>query len=119
MLFDLVNDPNEINNLAGQPEHAQREATMKAAMERQWDYEAIDRKIRASQKERLFVQEALLNGKWTSWDYQPIVDASRKYVRGAVDPDTTATKSKQRFPFVEEVKPHNPRDPNLKLDMGS
>jgi len=118
MLFDLNKDPNELTNLAAQPEHADRVASMQAEIDRRWDYETIDRDIRASQKRRLFVQEALLQGKWTSWDYQPVVDATYKYVRGAVDPDTTATKSKQRFPFVEEVLPHNPRDPNIKLDMG-
>lgn len=117
MLFDLVNDPNELQNLAGRPEHSDRESRMHAEVERRWDYATIDREIRASQKRRLFVQDALLEGAWTSWDYQATVDASRKYVRGAVDPDTTATKSKQRFPFVEEVLPHHPRDPDAKLDI--
>ena len=53
--------------------------------------------------------KSLLKGKWTGWDHQPFVDATKAYVRGAVDPNTTATKAKKRFPFVETVEPHNPR----------
>ena len=50
-----------------------------------------------------------LKGKWTGWDFQPFVDATRSYVRGSIDPNTTATKARKRFPFVETIQPHNPR----------
>lgn len=112
MLFDLKNDPNEMANVAGKPEFSQLEAEMKAQVDKRWDYDALEQKIIDSQRRRLFVQDALLEGKWTGWDYQPQVDATRKYVRGAVDPNTTATKSRLRMPFVNEIKPHNPRDPD-------
>ncbi|UCE31156.1 MAG: choline-sulfatase [Burkholderiales bacterium] len=118
MLFDLDADPNELKNLAGRPEHAQTEAQMRAEIDRRWDYDRIEREVRQSQRRRLFANEALLKGRPTAWDYQPSVDAARRYVRGAVDPNTTATKSRQRFPYVEEVKPHHPRDPEMRIDMG-
>ncbi|MGB7181870.1 MAG: choline-sulfatase [Burkholderiaceae bacterium] len=118
MLFDLVNDPNELVNLAGSAEHAVIEAELKAEVLKRWDYNRLEKEIAQSQRRRLFAQESLLQGQWTSWDYQPQTDAGRQYVRGAVDPNTTATKSKKRLPFVEEIKPHNPRDPNQKIDMG-
>ena len=118
MLYDLINDQNETTNLAGQPEHAATEAAMHKEVMARWDYDRIEKEIAQSQRRRLFVQDALLKGRWTSWDYQPTTDAGRQYVRGAVDPNTTATKSKMRLPFVEEVKPHNPRDPNVRIDMG-
>lgn len=117
MLFDLANDPNELNNLAGHPDFANIEAELKTEVDQRWDYAAIESDIRQSQRRRLFVQESILKGQWTGWDYQPHVDATRQYVRGAVDPDTTATKSKKRYPFVEQVPPHNPRDPDARLDM--
>ena len=60
------------------------------------------------------VQEALLKGIWTGWDHQPFVDATRAYVRGAIDPNTTATKARRRLPFVAEVPPHHPRPPRKK-----
>jgi hypothetical protein len=57
------------------------------------------------------MQESLEKGKRASWDYQPSIDASRQFARAAVDPNTTATKAKRRFPFVPTVAPHQPRPP--------
>lgn len=119
MLFDLVNDQNETTNLAGQPDHAKTEKAMHQEVMARWDYDRIEKEIAQSQRRRLFVQDSLLEGKWTSWGYQPSTDAGRQYVRGAVDPNTTATKSKKRLPFVEEVKPDSPRDPGVKIEMGT
>ena len=119
MLFDLNADPNERVNLAGNPNYASIEANLHDEVLKRWDYASIERDVLASQQRRLFAQESLLKGKWTPWDYQPSVDAARQYVRGAVDPNTTETKSKKRFPFVAAVKPHHPRDPNKEVVMGS
>lgn len=109
MLFDLKSDPDELVNLAGRPEHAETEAAMHAEVQARWDYARLEQDILASQRRRLFVQESLLQGKWASWDHQPLNDASRQYVRGAVDPNTTATKARRRLPFVPAVPPHHPR----------
>jgi len=99
MMFDLNNDPQELNNVAEDPAYADTAKRMRAEIEKRWDY----------QKRRLFVQQTLLKGKWTGWDHQPFVDATRSYVRGAIDPNTTATKARRRLPFVAEVAPDNPR----------
>ena len=56
------------------------------------------------QKNRLFVQEAMKQGAFPSGGYTPPSDASRAYVRGAIDPNATATKARKRFPFVPQ--PH-------------
>jgi choline-sulfatase len=117
MLFDLNTDPDERHNLAGRPEHAARETQLREQVLARWDYPALEQTILASQKRRLFAQQALLQGQWTAWDWQPPADASRRYVRGAVDPNTTATKAKKRFPFVTEVKPHHPRSPTTDLGV--
>ena len=66
----------------------------------------------ASQEKRLFVQEAMKYGTFPSWDYTPPFDASRSYVRGAIDPNTTATKARKRFPFVPTTEPEKPRIKN-------
>lgn len=109
MLFDLRNDPDELVNLAGKSEHAEVERSMHEEVHARWDYASVERDILDSQRRRLFVQQSLLQGQWTSWDTQPVNDASRQYVRGAVDPNTTATKAKRRFPFVPAVPPDHPR----------
>jgi len=110
MLFDLERDPDELVNLAARPERAEVEKALHDEVMARWDYDALERDILESQRRRLFVQESLLQGQWSSWDYQPVSDASRQYVRGAVDPNTTATKAKRRFPFVPPVAPDHPRD---------
>ncbi len=110
MLFNLQEDPLELNNVANDPKHEGIESKMRTEIENRWDYDRLETEIRVSQKRRLFVQQALLKGKWTGWDHQPFVDATRAYVRGAIDPNTTATKARRRLPFVEEVPPHRPRN---------
>lgn len=109
MLFDLNADPDELKNVAADPEYADVVARMQSEIDQRWDYDRLTSDILKSQKRRLFVQQALLEGKWTGWDHQPFVDATRAYVRGAIDPNTTATKARRRLPFVEEVPPHHPR----------
>jgi choline-sulfatase len=115
MMFDLGADQDERVNLAGRPEHAALEESLRQEVLRRWDYAALERRILESQRRRLFVHESLLQGRWTAWDYQPPSDASREYVRGAVDPNTTATKARRRFPFVAARAPDHPRDPAAKL----
>ena len=109
MMFDLHSDPNETNNIANNPDYASIALDMKSEIEKRWDYDSLEKEILKTQKRRLFVQNTLLKGKWTGWDHQPFVDAKSAYVRGAIDPNTTATKARKRFPFVETIKPHNPR----------
>jgi choline-sulfatase len=117
MLFDLNKDPLELKNVADDPAYAKVGERLKGEIDRRWNYSALERDILASQKRRLFVQQALLKGKWTGWDHQPLVDATRAYVRGAVDPSTTATKARRRLPFVAEVAPDHPRRGKPAIDL--
>ena len=109
MMFDLNSDPNETNNIAEASEYASVALEMKSEIDKRWQYDKLEKDILKSQKRRLFVQESLLKGNWTGWDHQPFVDATRSYVRGAIDPNTTATKDRKRLPFVDTIEPHNPR----------
>ena len=111
MLFNLAADPDEQRNLAGEPAYADTITAMRDRVAGQWDEAALGQRVLASQKARLFVQEAMKNGEFPSWDYSPPFDAGRAYVRGAVDPSTTATKARKRFPFVPTTPPQNPRPP--------
>ena len=109
MMFDLNEDPNETKNLVSDPSYSNLVKEMKSEIDKRWNYDELEQKIIKSQKRRLFVQSSLLKGKWTGWDHQPFVDAKKAYVRGAIDPNTTATKARKRYPFVETIEPHNPR----------
>ena len=109
MLFDLYADPLELNNLANDPAHAALLEDMWAEMQARWDEDDLDRRIRASQKKRLFVQSAMKHGRFPYWDYGPPYDPAKVYVRGGTDPSTTATKQRGRFPYVPVTPPQHPR----------
>lgn len=117
MLLDLDNDPHELRSVADGSGYAEIAKRLKAEIDRRWEYDDLERMIMASQKRRLFVQQALVKGNWTRWDHQPAVDATRAYVRGAVAPSTTATKAPRRLPFVAEVAPHHTRQGKPALDL--
>tara|TARA_B100001996_G_C18663865_1_gene594126 strand:+ start:678 stop:2243 length:1566 start_codon:yes stop_codon:yes gene_type:complete len=109
MMFDLNLDPGETKNLANDPTYSIIAKEMKSEIEKRWNYDELEQNVLRSQKRRLFVQDTLLKGKWSGWDHQPFVDAKKAYVRGAIDPSTTATKARRRYPFVDTIEPHNPR----------
>ena len=109
LMFDLNLDPNETKNVATYPDYRSIATEMKFEIDKRWEYDRLEQDILKTQKRRLFVQETLLKGSWTGWDFQPFVDAKKSYVRGAIDPNTTATKARRRYPFVDTVRPHNPR----------
>jgi choline-sulfatase len=81
-LYDLVNDPLELHNLASgdTPPAALKE--LRKAADRRWDAAAIEQQVRASQRRRQLVQSALATGAYTPWDHRPRRDASLEYVRG-------------------------------------
>lgn len=110
MLFDLNNDPGELKNLCGDPDHAKIEKAMLADILERWDPVTLKQDIIRSQKRRLFVQQVLLKGNRAPWDYQPYRDASKEFVRSALNASTTMTKGLARFPYMEPVPPDTPRE---------
>lgn len=111
MLFDVEGDPLELHNLASDPDCAPVADSIFAAIRQRWDEDDLEERVRISQSKRLFVQEAMKFGRFPSWDYAPPFDASRAYVRGGVDPSTTATKQRGRLPFVPVTPPQHPPQP--------
>jgi len=84
-LFDLESDPYELNNLAGDARHAERVAEFAAKVGARWDMSAFDAAVRESQARRWVVYEALRNGAYYPWDYQPLQKASERYMRNHMD----------------------------------
>ena len=95
-LYDLREDPDELQNLAPAPEHASRIAEFRAEAARRWDLPALHAAVIASQRRRHLVYDALRRGRYTPWDFQPIRDASRLYVRN--DQDLGDLEAMARFP---------------------
>ncbi len=98
-LFDLDADPHERTNLANDPRHAEAYAKLKAIAAERWDLERFDADVRASQARRWVVYEALRQGGYFPWDYQPLQKASERYMRNHMD--LNIVEDAARFPRGE------------------
>lgn len=98
-LFDLAEDPEEHVNLAEDPTYALVLDTMRATADARWDLEALDADVRASQARRLVVYDALRAGTYRPWDFEPVQNASDRFMRN--HHDLNVLEENQRFPRGE------------------
>ncbi|WP_299867897.1 choline-sulfatase [uncultured Hoeflea sp.] len=98
-LFDLEADPDELVNLAGDPAYADQVTQFMARVREIWDMQAYDAEVRQSQARRWVVYEALRNGNYYPWDFQPLQKASERYMRNHMD--LNILEESQRFPRGE------------------
>src|SRR5450755_4194471 len=80
-LYDIAADPDELFNLCQQHSRAALVAEFRAEVARRWRLPELHQAVLASQQQRHFVYAALREGRYQPWDYQPIRDASRRYIR--------------------------------------
>ena len=73
-----------------------RDRVMAAA---RWDLEDFDAAVRESQARRWVVYEALRNGAYYPWDFQPLRAASERFMRNHMD--LNVLEENQRFPRGE------------------
>jgi len=98
-LFNVAEDPHELTNLAGDPSHAATLSNFRAAADARWDLARFDAEVRESQAQRWVVYEALRKGAYHPWDYQPLRNASERYMRNHMNLDTL--EGSKRFPRSE------------------
>ena len=74
-----------------------------------WAPPALKERILESQRRRRFIQRVLLEGERSPWNYRPVSDPSRQYVRSSINTSTTLTRGLARYPYMEPVEPDFPR----------
>ncbi|SHO67419.1 choline-sulfatase [Pseudoxanthobacter soli DSM 19599] len=99
ILTNLDDDPHERANRAADPACAAILSRLSAAMRQRWDLARFDADVRASQARRHVVYEALRNGAYYPWDFQPLQKASERYMRNHMD--LNVLEEAQRYPRGE------------------
>lgn len=96
LLFDLDADPEERVNLATDPARRADLERMQVAAIARWDLAAYDAAVRQSQARRHLVYEALRQGAYQPWDFQPFQKASERFMRNHMNLDTL--EASKRYP---------------------
>ncbi len=82
LLFDLAEDPLELENLAGRPRSARVQSELGTLADAMWgDLDVLRDAIVTSQQSRLLVREALERGEVSSWDDRSHGAAGKRYLR--------------------------------------
>ena len=95
-LFNLKDDPNELVNMAKDPNQRPTLESSRNQSNTFWDLKSFDAQVRKSQAYRLVVYEATRKGGYYPWDFQPLQEASERYMRNHLD--LNALETTQRFP---------------------
>ena len=98
-LFNLIDDPNELNNLAGSHPLSVKFHSEVVA---KFDIPKINDEVLKSQRARLMMFEALKSGSHFPWDFQPLRDASEQYTRNHMS--VTDRDLQSRFPKAPDIE---------------
>jgi choline-sulfatase len=99
-LFDLADDRDELRNRAADPAATAQVRAFRDEIAARWDLPRLHEAVIASQRRRHLVTAALKLGQYHPWDFQPLRDASRQYVRNNLDLDDIEAAA--RLPRADE-----------------
>ncbi len=97
-LYNLNEDPQELNNLATDPAYGELLVGFRKEANTRWDNEKITRDVILSQRRRRLVAATQKIGKPIKWDHQPIFEADSMYMRNNIDLDDLEKRA--RYPQV-------------------
>jgi choline-sulfatase len=98
-LFDLDNDPQELENLL----RHELLADFRREADDYWDAEALRQTVIRDQQRRRAVHAALRVGRYQGWDFNPARDASEEYTRSHMD--LTRFDITSRYPRPQAFNP--------------
>jgi choline-sulfatase len=98
-LYDLANDPDERVNLATKADYAPQTREFRTEIANRWQLQNLHEAVIANQRQRHFVYPALRAGRFQPWDFQPLRDASRLYIRN--DQELNDLETMARFPRLD------------------
>ena len=96
LLYNTAEEPLELKNLSGNPDHAVIEDELARDILVDWDPSTINDACLQSQKNRLFIQK--VTGGEPTWAFLSRHGDGERYVRNA---GATQTKQMARYPFIE------------------
>ena len=88
LVYDVGSDPAERIDRSAEPEAA----SLREAADARWDLAALDRAVRASQRRRRLVADALARGRVTKWDHP---EGSGRYIDTGDDFWTTLERARR------------------------
>ena len=98
-LFNLIDDPGELANLAATHPLGHQ---FRAEVEAKFDIPRIHQAVLESQQSRLMMFEALKRGHHFPWDFQPLRAASEQYTRNHMS--VTGRDQQSRFPPPPDIE---------------
>ena len=101
-LFDLEADPQERVNLVEDPAYAEVLQDLRGQIDSAYDFDSYAQHVMVSQQQRLTVYDALRNGSYSPWDYQPMPLASERYMRN--HKDLNVLEGEARYPRFKDSK---------------
>lgn len=102
-LYHLGDDPDELRNLVTTDTDNDVLDAFRTEAAARWDLPALHRQVIASQRRRRFIGAANAIGTLHAWDYQPVQDASRRYIRNHLD--LGVLEARARFPAPSKGTP--------------
>jgi choline-sulfatase len=91
LVYDVDADPAERHDLGGK-QSLREVPSLGEAAERRWNLEALDAEVRASQRRRRLVAQALATGNVLKWDHP---EGSRRYIDTGDDFWTTLERARR------------------------
>lgn len=99
-LYNVIEDPQEVINLATHPDYAELSQGFASEVKDRWNGELLREQVIATQKSRRALHNAMQSGSGDHWDYNPPSDASQQYVRNHMDWPVVAER--YRYPPLKD-----------------